>query len=131
MSNEIPLHAQVALALGYTWRAVNRGMLCRFLSPPDPEKLAWSSPADGDEPIAVDAYRWIPKFTTDWSATGPLLLKFRIGIDPTIKTSDPAQPGQNWVAREPVSKLFEIDSDPLVAACRLLLKLHAAGKLKG
>lgn len=121
MSNEKPLHVLVAEALG--WRAFPYMLL----------NVAWWEQAcvpPGEYPH-ISTARPLPRYDTDWSATGPLLLEFRIGIDPAIKTSDPAQPGQNWVAREPVSKLFEIDSDPLVAACRLLLKLHAAGKLKG
>jgi hypothetical protein len=71
-----------------------------------------------------------PNYAEDWAATGPLLVKYRIGISPFVKAMDPPKKGEAWAAAEPVSGLKQWGADPLVCACHLILALHAAGKLE-
>lgn len=54
--------------LGYRWRKSIHGNHCRGLVPPDGPDANWADgqtvEADGTEPLAFDAYRFIPNLST-------------------------------------------------------------------
>lgn len=77
--------------------------------------------------------RTAPRYDTDWAATGPLIERFQINLTSIV--------GGTWEAEGcPCPEVLsghgcvhgwmdEGGPTPLIAACRLLLALHAAGKL--
>jgi hypothetical protein len=76
----------------------------------------------------VDSYADIPRYDTDWSATGPLIEKYGICLDK----------GPDWAAfpREPFIFSDDVErpcvvhaATPLIAVCFLILALKEAGKL--
>jgi len=136
---EKPLHVAVAEALG-----------CTPVYSTDPE-VRLKMAADG-YPCAC----WCPgrahaghltnevlRYDLDWSATGPLIEKYRLAIQPTLATEecggDPSA-AASWDAytkrtyQECLDQkpgVLEVGVTPLIAVCRLLLALEAAGKLEG
>ena len=113
-----PLHVQVAEALG--WRGLrvcggdDRG--CADWVGAEPGQPLDFSGDDGD------ASGHVPRYDTDWSATGPLIEKYGVAswIDPQ----------GIWHAISLPSSGEHRDGDtPLEAVCSLLLALHKAGKL--
>src|SRR3972149_10154355 len=104
---EKPLHVQVAEALGWTE--------CQPSSGVDLIDCVGTSPAIGP---GVD----VPRYDTDWSATGPLIEKYGIETKPN---------GAFWQAwvDEPAMGGAEVGPTPLLAVCNLILALKAAGKL--
>jgi hypothetical protein len=99
MSTDKPLHVRVAEALGSMVRL----------------QEGWWERLDGAIWTAA-----IPRYDTDWSATGHLIEKY--GID--LERGGAGQ----WRAYGPGS---EAEGDtPLLAVCNLLLALKAAGKLE-
>lgn len=114
MSEEKPLHVRVAEALGWT----------DCTPTAEVEADDW----EGVRPNPCGAcgdtdWRPIPLYDTDWSATGPLIQRFKIGLECT--------PGGHWEADtyEYLGVLGRSGDTPLIAACNLLLALHAAGRL--
>ena len=129
MSEEKPLHVQVAEALGWTyvepemtrpewgWQEPDWWLLLRDNDPRFPEPMRGSP----------------PDFDTDWSATGPLIEKYGLRLWP--------HPVDRWIAKwqgEAIGdgeyagqyEMQAADGDtPLVAVCHLILALKAAGKL--
>jgi len=67
----------------------------------------------------------IPRYDTDWSATGPLMRRLWIGVSPTHHPSP-----DEWEAYHSPSGATTTADDPLVAVCNLILVLSAAGKIK-
>lgn len=139
MSEEKPLHVQVAEALGEV-RAVHaeqyevgQGMLC--------PRCDWLEPWNffGDTPYCI------PRYDTDWSATGPLIERYGISLHYAL--SERHEHRFEWIASENVSACRCVGRHawnklPLIAACRLLVEalpngmhecsravLKAAGKL--
>jgi hypothetical protein len=109
-----PLHVRVAEALGSMVRL----------------QEGWWERLDGAIWTAA-----IPRYDTDWSATGPLIEKYGITVTPGSCLGQFKSP---WVAaRDFVAECDGWASDedadgptPLLAACNLLLALKAAGKLE-
>lgn len=137
MSEETPLHVRVAEVLGWTWKQSYTGA-CRFLCPPafDLNGAHNFDPAhfrDASEAMRIcdDGYRYVPRYDTAWSATGPLIEKYGISLHWTIT--------ERWAATGPAHTAHwrEYDESPLVAACRTIIALAemecldeaAAGKL--
>jgi hypothetical protein len=113
-SPERPLHVRVAEALHPTWEieAFTGGMV--FL-----RGRIWAEEGDWyayDYSYEADMGPFlVPEYDTDWSATGPLLEKYKIT----------SQPNYAWI-----DGFDSVYGDTrLEAACHLILALHAAGKL--
>lgn len=105
-----PLHVQVAEALGWTCVSLLSGSV-----------EDWS----GYAPDAHEFVMPIPRFDTDWSATGPLIEKYGLLVAPY---------GPKWNAvylRDSTQwgPMERAGATPKEAVCRLILALKAAGKL--
>ena len=129
MSDAKPLHVQVAEALGWTKTEQHECKPSRSFPTatcgwPDG---AWTGVPP--EPAYMKETDWqvlIRSYDTDWSATGPLIEKYGIGVWPS---------NESWIADTFQKKFPAIDgntsygSTPLDAICHLILALHKAGKL--
>lgn len=127
---EKPLHVMVAEALGWSGPV-------RY---PTIETPGAYTGIDADGIQRYDAFppgiksgaRQIPRYDTDWSATGPLIERFNIHLQPEGK-SNPAP--ERWGAlawREELGDEYVGEGEgptPLVAICNLILTLKEAGKL--
>lgn len=125
MTEEMPLHVRVALALGYVWAkhlpdvdSLHPG--ARFVT----RKVnQWSEPADGSEPLAVvgDKPAWadVPRFDTDWAATGPLIE--RLGI--SVRKVHPSYEKSHGRWEAEVGAVAVYGETALLAVCELILKL--------
>lgn len=150
MTEEKPLHVRVAEALGWEW-----GTFCGIsilMSPGRYEREAfpgssWTRGCTGEvrdpETTFYDSDRSIPKFPpvprydTDWSATGPLIEKYEISLDyeqlSGVKASawrhvpsdlpEDQQYGGRWL------EFSKSSEKSLIAVCNLILALKEAGKL--
>lgn len=148
--SESPLHVQVAEALGWTnlalvcpdggwepdgnWGGIDplyvlslkgKGDIlakdAKLICPWPAEVKRW--PCDlGDAPLR---WAWIevPRFDTDWSATGPLIEKYGITVSKSSVNN-------LWTARQAESVAdWGIATTPLAAVCSLILRLAKEGKL--
>jgi hypothetical protein len=116
-----PLHVQVAEALGWLDLKVPNGMWPDEFWGFHPE---WAPIIGQRVPV--------PDYTTDWSATGPLIEKYGISIELSGGYGGCRTPAcescLNWTAQ--IDGPEEgIATSPLIAICRLILALKAAGKL--
>jgi hypothetical protein len=115
---EKPLHVRIAEALG--WSAL------RIL--PTTDHWIGNSPATGHGKIRYPFTGSVPFYDLDWSATGPLIEKYGIGLEKNTRT-------HRWTAW--FTRTNETDEEaisdscdtPLIAACNLILALKEAGKL--
>lgn len=124
------LNVQVAEALGWEWwRSKDTGRRCLYAPGRHPSWM--TTRADMSEELVSDwedyRARHIPRYDTDWSATGPLIERLRLWVQPCDHDGKPS----HWVS---YSDLDDFDAEPigptpLVAVCLLILSLHAAGKL--
>jgi hypothetical protein len=102
-----PLHVRVAEALGWTPSGSINGVW-------------WGNPHDENAP----GHYAIPRYDTDWSATGPLIERYGITLD---HQDDDGTLPDYWRAKRPG---FTAETGhPLIAVCYLILALHEAGKL--
>jgi hypothetical protein len=121
--SEKPLHVQVAEALGWTdlrpqtWdiggtkyvRDEWGGIL--FDKPGDTVPRVWGR---------------VPRYDTDWSATGPLIEKYGINLTGPRPWDACRGHDREGFHDEPNGE----GPTPLIAVCNLLLALKAAGKLE-
>lgn len=124
-----PLHVRVAKALGWTdLRPARRFSDEEYVPHPGgktPE--AWYGHHEGDRGDEI----LVPHFDTDWSATGPLIDKWRFHGDVRF---DPLCHEPNWCAFHiPAGDddIIEAADQPtlLLAVCHLILALKAVDKL--
>jgi len=146
---EKPLHVKVAEALGWTD--------CIPIDLLGLQHWAGVVPSEGDPPPNIQVVAGIdyvhraiiyqatvPRYDTDWSATGPLIERYRITVRPTVQSTAGTD---GWTKEEKASLLqswdallatdwarkslhgFEVGATPLLSVCNLILVLHAAGKL--
>lgn len=121
--SEKPLHVQVAEALGCKPQ-LNAGIWMCGCSP---------GPGPFYPHSSVQGTRGIDRYDTDWSATGPLIERFGIMLHADtseaavkeFREENPELFSEEWTSR-PI--WFQAET-PLLAVCRLILALHAAGKL--
>lgn len=112
-----PLHVQVAEALG--WYECSEGGKVGI----------WAGHLDqfGKDATGSDYRYWdfrtIPRYDTDWSATGPLIERFQINLFHVGRLG--------WRAYMASDRADEarMDTEPLRAVCNLILALKASGKL--
>jgi hypothetical protein len=126
-----PLHVQVAEALGT--KLVPMTLTSKDAPPVFQGWMAVASPYHLEQ---------IPRYDTDWSATGPLIEKYRINIG-----APSPQDSCVWVNRpadgDPALRMWDSTTEmlgcadiavegetPLIAVCHLILALSKAGKLK-
>lgn len=123
-SREKPLHVRVAEALG--WTEVHLEEHGGANGTP-----AWyGTRAANDHVYASLDVRWfgVPRFDESWSATGPLIERFR--IDLFSREGNGVWTARAWVPNDdPIETLKRAGNEPLTAVCNLILALHAAGKL--
>ena len=123
VATEKPLHVRVGEALGWT-----------DVAPCGDIMATWASGWDGCPPgtvhiIGMGKARWkIPRFDDElgggWSATGPLIEKYGIGLYP--------EPYGGWTARRNfIDGAYMIlrEDRPLAAVCGLIIQLARAGTL--
>jgi hypothetical protein len=115
-----PLYVRVAEALGWTRcsRSLAAGLSPeRFWSGRPPKGSDFRFPED-DEPY----YEYmIPRYDTDWAATGPLIERLGVTLNRHRRRADwSAHAGEGPETDGPTA---------LVAACNLILALAGAGKL--
>ena len=120
-TDEKPLHVRVAEALG--WRNSSEeapGIWAGF-------------PPNANADLSDSSLR-VPRYDTDWSATGPLIERYRFRLNPPSQP-DGEEPWCLWDAEqedthaEDPSAIVNGDT-PLLVVCNLILALSAAGKLK-
>jgi len=120
---EKPLHVRVAEALGCRTRHLRNAI--------------WLCGCDKDH-NSSDYGGNVPPYDTDWSATGPLIEKYKIMLWPWNETAwcaerrvdlgvpaDPERPLETG----PSSDSWVKGETPLIAVCNLILWLKEAGKL--
>lgn len=128
--NEQPLHVRVAEALGWdtaaslhSWDEAAEG----YRGCTRCDQLAhWNGP----EPELC-----VPRYGTDWSATGPLIERYKIQVwhqeDPLAEILGPLD--GPWRATHEVCASPDLGActgpTPLIAVCNLILALKEAGKL--
>lgn len=140
---EKPLHVKVAEALGWTNLEFKAWYVNEDLSPAEPPRWVGSAPGGwgasgiplnplwkemGDRPGWVEVWN-VPNYDTDWSATGPLIEKYGIAIEPEDAEFVKKHPTSAWVAAHFAGPVLYGET-PLIAVCNVLLVLSAAGKLK-
>lgn len=113
MADEKPLHAQVAEALGWT------NLRCSLAD----GSAQWGVNPSGRYRIMWDNLRLdlVPRFDSDWRATGPLMERYARSVY--------GLGGGGWEAMAREAGHLGRGETPLVAVCRLVLHLHADGKL--
>jgi hypothetical protein len=100
----------------------------------DTDEAAWFIAAN-KYPTLASVRLWdAPRYDTDWSATGPLIERYRIAVYPTVKLfGNPPLPGDNYIASVGTQNCgdfkFAAEANPLIAVCHLILALHKEGKL--
>ncbi len=121
MAEEKPLHVRVAEALG-----------CKlFLQRQTPDSLPsyWRC---GCHPQAHGNILGIWPYDTDWSATGPLIEKYKMTVENVCGTLASYGNSAEW--RAYVANAFGpkpvYGTTPLIAVCHLILALKEAGKLE-
>jgi hypothetical protein len=129
---EKPLHVRVAEALGHGPRMVRvRGTADRYV-PVWTDNAYWLS--DGAHTEAELQAVPVPRYDTDWSATGPLIEKYRIAMWTAGPVGELLGDGHDrWRCNSDDNGLqlegSEVGPTPLIAVCNLILALHEAGKL--
>lgn len=123
---EQPLHVQVAEALGWTD--------CHLCGHKECGPGFWV----GDVPVVDGTIReshLMPRYDTDWAATGPLIEKYGIDINHfgDGNPADCADP-MSWFARHERREWGTWDeceaATPLLAVCALILLLKSLGELE-
>jgi hypothetical protein len=108
-----PLHVQVAEALGYEVGYV--GLEQRITKAVSPMEMVLGP---------------VPRYDTDWAATGPLIEKYGISVRLSPFPTDAALPWVAWAgATDVTGRLRERGPTPLIAVCNLILLLKESGKL--
>jgi hypothetical protein len=131
VTEDRPIHVRVAAALGWTniheepigWKpGTNKG-----------EAMVWRTDGLPPPPGQFESMP-VPRYDTDWSATGPLIEKYKIMLHAdtseaaikTLREENPDQLSDEWTSRP----IWFKGETPLLAVCALLIKLGEAGKLK-
>jgi hypothetical protein len=73
-----------------------------------------------------------PRYDTDWSATGPLIEKWRIDLEHVgdgVLASQWGEHGEDHDGRPSGGSLAREGPTELIAVCNLILALKVAGKL--
>lgn len=146
MTDEKPLHVRTAEALGWTeivhFTPAKSSVIAPVWAGTPPEGYEhWKHGITEADFVHFKSggppRRTIPRYDTDWSATGPLIEKYALLLNPPgrnlsfwvvgtgTKLGDPRE-GENQIEGGTVSA----GSTPLIAICNLILALKAAGKLE-
>ncbi len=119
MSEDKPLHARVAEALG--WIGLTNERAPWWYGYPRSGTALLDAVRDGSGRFRV------PDYATDWSATGPLIEQYGFTVEPDLCHAP------RWLAYR-IEKSGEVTEGvgltPLLAVCELILALKATGKLE-
>jgi hypothetical protein len=123
-----PLRARVAQALGCAPRLFGGEWICECLDRQHACDGVDGAPREGES---------IESYDTDWSATGPLIEKYRVQVTPCVYVHGPGGEGgcdHKWTAvnlnTDDEASIGEgVGETPLIAICNLLLSLAEVGKL--
>ncbi len=122
---EKPLHVRVAEALGWKkLEQLHRDIAQRVgvLGPHVEDSFEGREPAYGE-------LEMVPRYDTDWSATGPLIERFGLTLTEDMGSWHACRDGGSYACME-MEHVYVGEADqPLLAVCNLILALHAAGKL--
>lgn len=119
-----PLHVRVAEALGWTE--------CDHSARSEPWEFHDEEPrirVGLGIPPGESERQELPRYDTDWSATGPLIERYQIELEWKGKPPEWIASYGWQVGRLPPHVLEGRGLTPLFAVCQLILALHAAGKL--
>lgn len=123
-TEEKPLHVQVAEALGWV-KLHERQQLYYVKWLKGGQRQVGGTPWQwhGENPQGVSGGEYlVPRYDTNWAATGPLIERFEIQLLPLGNGA--------WAATKGIGTPRLIDGlTPLIATCNLILALHAVGKL--
>lgn len=126
--NETPLYVRVAEALGWQDVRLAGGLLSPMAScydgRPPGQVVIIGRPTEGIEKV--------PRYDLEWSATGPLIEKYRLTLWSHTKADEEAGVGSGWYCNsvEPQWRWTSCKGDTaLEAVCEYLLLLKEAGKL--
>lgn len=128
---EKPLHVRVAEALGCApkMRLGGRVWDCECKENDHAEHKLHDDCHDG-EGLNCDEYL-LARYDTDWSATGPLIEKYDVWLQPCEDhRTTPGVACRGWVAVNGDISEEGAGATPLEAVCNLILALKAAGKLE-
>lgn len=114
METEKPLHVRVAEALGWS-RCPSDDMW----HPPGTTCGEWTNGHCCEGAMFDGA---VPRYDTDWSATGPLIERYQISI---VSDGSAVRCWSTDVGAAPLS----FGATPLAAVCNLILALAEAGRL--
>lgn len=143
MEQEKPLHARVAEALGWrAWQSKHGHWIVTHGEgadePGETCEAGFHMRRDKFDPQTgerLPGRQWwdecghVPRYDTDWSATGPLIEKYKLCVD---ISPEGANPTLAWVVIKPRTRWdykCGYGPTPLIAACNLILALAEAGKL--
>lgn len=130
MSEDKPLHVRVAEALG--WTDISLAAHLRRLTFVNGISGSEVYVGRGTEPgDKIDTPQPVPRYDTDWSATGPLIEKYGICLWNEYKGVGDWTAG--WGSSETYEGMFFLEEEsgptPLLAVCHLILALKEAGNL--
>lgn len=150
MSEEKPLHVQVAEALGWTevvhFTPTTSSVIAPVWAGAPPKGYEhWKHGITEADFLHMShggpERRTIPRYDTDWSATGPLLERFGIASAPSphgyryrIGVTEGPEiaywPAGGYDSTHECWDWEALGATRLIAACNLLVELAAAGKLE-
>lgn len=122
---EKPLHVRVAEALG--WWDFEQDKGCILLPGAEPH---WRG-RQPDKPALIGERWLVPRYDTDWSATGPLIEQYEITVGVAAYNLKWAATTKHLGSEEWNHPHADFYDTPLLAVCDLILALKEAGKLKG
>lgn len=111
------LHVQVAEALGWT-EVQGKDHIGWYGRSPERQ---YGLDGHGISPL--------PHFDTDWSATGPLIERYRLELCGPSRIAPKLWSAAYESLDYPPYQAYVEAEAPLIAICHLILALHAAGKL--
>lgn len=127
-----PIHVQVAEALGWTDCTLSGYVHWRGEHFEDRRTWQGINPHVAERTTIQSS---VPRYDTDWAATGPLIEEYRLTVRPTMQFPRDSDDAASWDAFVYVDDFhtigrFVVGVTPLLAVCNLILELGKAGKLK-
>ncbi len=132
MTDERPLHVRVAEALGWTELVESHSppmWLGRLPTGLDMPGTNFVASIDRQNRIVTIGSGSVPRYDTDWSATGPIIERLRVHVGP-VGFHRPPWEAFKLMGEDQEDEAYSAPGQtPLGAVCDLLLLLHEAGRL--